>query len=220
MTKLYYANNLNFELNKGVKALGLELDANQCEKLLNYVTLMVKWNHVYNLTAFHDPFKIVTYHLLDSLATVWAFVKAKRVLDVGTGGGFPGIVLAIWAAKANPMMHISLIDTVHKKTAFLTQVKAQLQLNNILIYTTHVEQLYVNKLYDVITSRAFGKLKDLIILSSHLLQSDGYYIVFKGSNLKTEIMNLPDGWCVTNIQILKVPSLNTKRSLVFLKKLI
>lgn len=218
MLTLLRADNLFLKLNKSVEQLGLELNSNQYEKLLSYVTLMMKWNRTYNLTAFHDLGRIITHHLLDSLATVWAFVKTKYVLDVGTGCGLPGIVLAIWATRSNPMMQIGMVDKVHKKTAFLTQVKTQLKLSNTIIYTKRVEQLYVNKLYNVITSRAFGSLKDLIMLSNHLLQPDGYYIVLKGSNLKEEIVNLPRGWCVTDIQMLKVPGLNAKRNLIFLKK--
>ncbi|MFX5668424.1 RsmG family class I SAM-dependent methyltransferase, partial [Acinetobacter baumannii] len=90
--------------------------------------LLAKWNKVYNLTALRDPAQMVTHHLLDSLSAVSAFAGAQRVLDVGAGGGLPGIVLAIWAAEAQPQMQITLVDTVSKKTAFLNQVKAQLHL--------------------------------------------------------------------------------------------
>ena len=98
-----------------------------------YQALLAKWNKVYNLTALRDPAQMVTHHLLDSLSAVSAFTGAQRVLDVGAGGGLPGIVLAIWAAQAQPQMKITLVDTVQKKTAFLNQVKAQLQLGNVTV---------------------------------------------------------------------------------------
>ena len=111
---------------QGARDLSLNLSEAQITKLIDYLALMAKWNSVYNLTAVRDPVQMVTQHLLDSLAAVSAFTGAKNVLDVGAGGGLPGIVLAIWAAEAQPDMRISMIDTVHKKTAFLTQVKAEL----------------------------------------------------------------------------------------------
>ena len=122
----------------GAEALGLTLSAGQHQKLLAYLALMAKWNRTYNLTAVRDPAQMMTHHLLDSLAAVSAFAQADNVLDVGAGGGLPGIVLAIWAAEARPGMKVSMIDTVHKKTAFLTQAKAELQLGNVLVYTARV----------------------------------------------------------------------------------
>ena len=107
-------------LNDGIEELDLPLWAAQREQLMDYLALMAKWNGVYNLTSLRDPMQMVTHHLLDSLAAVAAFEGVKNVLDVGAGGGLPGLVLAI----ARPDMQVSLIDTVHKKTAFLTQVKA------------------------------------------------------------------------------------------------
>ncbi|MDB5793947.1 MAG: rsmG, partial [Noviherbaspirillum sp.] len=143
---------------EGTRALQLELTDGQIAQLMAYLALLAKWNTVYNLTAVRDPNQMVTQHLLDSLATAPAFNGAENVLDVGAGGGLPGVVLAI----VRPDMRVSMIDTVHKKTAFLTQVKAELGLSNVTVHTGRVEQLEVPLPYDVITSRAFADLRDFV----------------------------------------------------------
>jgi len=202
----------------GAEALGLTLSAQQQQKLLAYLTLMTKWNRTYNLTALRDPNQMMTHHLLDSLAAVSAFAGAANVLDVGAGGGLPGIVLAIWAAEAYPDMRVSMIDTVHKKTAFLTQAKAELQLSNVSVYTARVEQLQVEVLFDVITSRAFAELNDFINWSQHLLLPGGRYIAMKGILPEDEIARLPDGWHVLRSEALRVPGLDAERHLIFIER--
>jgi len=205
-------------LSAGAEALGLTLSADQHKKLLAYLALMAKWNRTYNLTALRDPAQMMTHHLLDSLAAVSAFADADNVLDVGAGGGLPGIVLAIWAAEARPGMKVSMIDTVHKKTAFLTQAKAELQLSNVSVYTARVEQLQVDQPFDVITSRAFAELNDFINWSNHLLQPGGRYIAMKGVMPQDEIARLPDGWKVEKTQALQVPGLDAERHLIFIER--
>lgn len=205
-------------LSAGAAALGLTLSAGQHKKLLAYLALMAKWNRTYNLTALRDPAQMMTHHLLDSLAAVTAFAQADNVLDVGAGGGLPGIVLAIWAAEARPAMKVSMIDTVHKKTAFLTQAKAELQLSNVAVYTARVEQLQVEQQFDVITSRAFAELNDFINWSNHLLQPGGRYIAMKGVMPQEEIARLPDGWKVEKTQALHVPGLDAERHLIFIER--
>jgi 16S rRNA (guanine527-N7)-methyltransferase len=210
-------------LRAGIEGLGLALSEAQHGKLLAYLALLSKWNKVYNLTAVRDPAQMVTHHLLDSLAAVTAFAGARNVLDVGAGGGLPGMVLAIWAAEAQPDMHISMIDTVHKKTAFLTQVKAELQLSNVTVYTARVEQLQLQQLpkkqaFDVITSRAFAELNDFIVWSQHLLAQGGHYIAMKGLMPDQEISRLPDGWKVRQIRPLAVPQLQAERHLIFIER--
>lgn len=205
-------------LSAGAEALGLTLSAGQHQKLLAYLALMAKWNRTYNLTALRDPAQMMTHHLLDSLAAVSAFADADNVLDVGAGGGLPGIVLAIWAAEARPGMKVSMIDTVHKKTAFLTQAKAELQLSNVSVYTARVEQLQVDQPFDVITSRAFAELNDFINWSNHLLQPGGRYIAMKGVMPQEEIARLPDGWKVEKTQALQVPGLDAERHLIFIER--
>ncbi len=205
-------------LQKGVHSLNVAVSDAQLEKLLDYLALMIKWNGVYNLTAVRDPELMVTQHLLDSLAAAPAFVNAKNVLDVGSGGGLPGIVLAIWAIDANPGMHVSMIDTVHKKTAFLTQVKAELQLQNVTVHTARVEQLQVAQKFDVITSRAFAELADFVNWSAHLLAQGGQFIAMKGIMPTGEIERLPMGWHVQRTEKLMVPELSAERHLVFIQR--
>lgn len=205
-------------LRNGAEALGLTLSDKQQQKLLAYLALMAKWNRTYNLTAVRDADQMMTLHLLDSLAAMTAFDGARNVLDVGAGGGLPGIVLAIWAAEAQPEMRVSMIDTVAKKTAFLTQAKAELQLSNVSVHTARVEQLHVEQLFDVITSRAFAELNDFINWSNHLLLTGGRYIALKGVMPQEEIARLPDGWKVQKTQALKVPGLDAERHLIFIER--
>lgn len=198
----------------GIKELSLELDARQHEQLLDYLALLFKWNSVYNLTSVRDPLQMVTHHLLDSLAAVPAFAAAANVLDVGAGGGLPGIVLAI----ARPAMKVALIDTVHKKTAFLKQVKAELELANVTVYTAKVQELQVEQPFDVITSRAFADLSDFVNWSGHLLAEGGQFIALKGVAPPDEQERLPAQWKVSRLQPLQVPGLNAERHLVFITK--
>lgn len=202
----------------GAKGLSLNLSEAQITKLIDYLALMSKWNSVYNLTAVRDPVQMVTQHLLDSLAAVSAFDGARNVLDVGAGGGLPGIVLAIWAAEAQPEMRVSMIDTVHKKTAFLTQVKAELGLSNVSVYTARVEQFEVPQKFDVITSRAFAELSDFVNWSGHLLADGGEFIALKGVSPDAEVAHLPTGWKVREVRALQVPTLQAERHLIFIAK--
>ncbi|MBA5685893.1 16S rRNA (guanine(527)-N(7))-methyltransferase RsmG [Rugamonas apoptosis] len=212
--KVFDRNALSQVLNDGIKGLHLELNAQQVEQLLDYLALLNKWNSVYNLTSVRDPMQMVTLHLLDSLAAVPAFAGARNVLDVGAGGGLPGIVLAI----ARPDMKVSMIDTVHKKTAFLNQVKAELGLANVTVYTMRVEQLQVKQPFDVITSRAFADLSDFINWSGHLLEEGGQFIALKGVAPAEERERLPEPWKVSKLQPLEVPGLGAERHLVFICK--
>jgi 16S rRNA (guanine527-N7)-methyltransferase len=201
-------------LEEGARDLQLDLGEQQIARLIDYLGLLAKWNSVYNLTAVRDPLQMVTQHLLDSLAVVPAFADAREVLDVGAGGGLPGIVLAI----VRPDMNVSLIDTVHKKTAFLTQVKAELGLANVTVHTARVEQLQVPHRFDVITSRAFADLADFVDWSSHLLAPGGCFIAMKGVMPKDEIARLPEGWTVSEVRPLHVPGLNAERHLIFIRE--
>jgi 16S rRNA (guanine527-N7)-methyltransferase len=199
-------------LKSGVEALNLGLSVEQQEKLLDYLALLNKWNKVYNLTAVRDPMEMMTLHVLDSLAAVPAFEGARNVLDVGAGGGLPGVVLAI----ARPDMKVSMIDIVHKKTAFLNQVKAELELGNVTVYTKKVQDLQVKTPYDVITSRAFADLSDFVNWSGHLLAEGGRFIALKGTAPAEERERLPDPWKVNELQPLQVPGLDAQRHLVFI----
>jgi 16S rRNA (guanine527-N7)-methyltransferase len=205
-------------LKVGAQNLGIALSAVQLEKLISYLQLLDKWNGVYNLTAVRDPLQMATQHVVDSLSAVHAFVGAKNVLDVGAGGGLPGMVLAIWAQEANPEMRVAMIDTVHKKTAFLTQVKAELDLRNVTIHTARVEKLQTPEKFDVITSRAFAELADFVNWSGHLLAANGHFIAMKGISPEDELDQLPAGWQVQQIEKLDVPGMNAERHLIYIER--
>lgn len=209
---------LSAQLEKGISALSLTLSQAQVAKLLDYLALLAKWNAVYNLTAVRDPAQMVVQHLLDSLAAMPAFMGANRVLDVGSGGGLPGMVLAIWAQEAAPAMRVDMIDTVHKKTAFLTQVKAELGLAKVTVHTGRVEALQVTPPYDVITSRAFADLSDFVEWAGHLLAPGGRFIAMKGVAASEETDRLPAAWRVEKKQPLHVPGLDAERHLVFIAR--
>ena len=201
-------------LDQGIKDMALDVTPEQQTRLMAYLQLMNKWNAVYNLTSLRDPRQMVTHHLLDSLAAVPAFANARNVLDVGAGGGLPGIVLAI----TRPDMNVSMIDTVHKKTAFLTQVKAELSLTNVTVHTMKVQDLVVSDKFDVITSRAFADLSDFVNWSGHLLAEGGKFIALKGVAPSEERERLPQDWRVVDLQPLWVPRLEAERHLVFIER--
>jgi 16S rRNA (guanine527-N7)-methyltransferase len=205
-------------LRAGTKELALELGEAQMQRLIDYVALLQKWNAVYNLTAIRDPQQMVSHHILDCLTAVHAFKNARRILDVGAGGGLPGMVLAIWGQAAQPDMQVAMIDTVHKKTAFLTQAKAELGLSNVVVHTMRVEELQDAQGFDVITSRAFADLSDFVQWSSHLLAPGGRYIAMKGVAPAEEVNRLPTGWRVTETRPLQVPGLDAQRHLVFIER--
>ena len=205
-------------LNEGAAKLTISLSTRQIDKLLDYLALLVKWNSVYNLTSVRDPQQMVIQHLLDAMSALFAFKGAKKVLDVGTGGGLPGIVIAIWAMEAEPEMQVHLIDTVKKKTAFLTQVKAELGLEQVTVHSGHVEKLVSENTFDVITSRAFAELIDFVKLSGHLLEQDGSMIALKGKMPEEEIKRLPLAWRVEKVESLSVPGMQADRHLVWIKK--
>lgn len=206
------------QLRQGGQELQLQLSEAQIGKLLDYLALLAKWNAVYNLTAVRDPQQMLTQHVLDCLAALPAFEGAQNVLDVGAGGGLPGMVLAIWAAERQPAMRVSMIDTVHKKTAFLTQAKSELGLANVAVHTARVEALQVPQKFDVITSRAFAELNDFVNWSQHLLAENGCYIAMKGIAPAEEISRVPAGWHVREVRPLQVPGLQAQRHLVFIER--
>lgn len=200
---------------EGLKSLPLSLSNEQVDKMIAYLALLSKWNSVYNLTSVRDPKEMVRQHLLDSLSAAHAFKDAKNVLDVGSGGGLPGMILAI----TYPQLRISMIDTVSKKTAFLTQAKAELGLSNVTVHTGRVEALVVEQKFDVITSRAFSELCNFVNWSGHLLADGGQFLAMKGIAPNQEIERLPAGWEMTRIEPLSVPGLDVERHLIYIKKI-
>lgn len=196
----------------GIAKIGLSLTAKQHEQLLAYLELMSKWNKVYNLTAVRDKTEMVRQHLLDSLAVI-PLIRGQRVLDVGSGGGLPGVVLAI----VKPEVQVVTVDKVQKKIAFQTQVAAELGLTNLKPMSTRVEDLHEAP-FDTITSRAFSSLLDFVTLTEPLLAQNGEWAAMKGVFPHEEIEQLPATVKVTEVIEVHVPDLQAERHLVRLQK--
>lgn len=203
---------LRAKLEEGLSALGLILPEGSETKLLAYLALLDKWNRVYNLTAVREPERMVSHHLLDSLA-VLPFFECGSVLDVGSGGGLPGIPLAI----VRPELPVTLIDSVAKKTAFLLQAKAELGLNNLNVISGRVEDFRPDAGFDVVVSRAFSDLREFVTLTRHLLRPGGRWFAMKGLIPYEEIALLPDWAKVSANHALVVPGLEASRHLIVLE---
>lgn len=203
---------LEEKLARGLEEMGLHLDPATQSSLLSYVALMQKWNKVYNLTAVRDPIKMVTQHLLDSLA-VLPHVAGHRVIDVGTGPGLPGIPLAL----ANPALEVTLLDSNHKKTSFLRQACLELGLNNATVVCERVEAWRPEEKYDVVISRAFSDLAEFASLALHLCSDTGLMLAMKGVYPHEELTRLPATVMLQGVEPLKVPGLDAERHLVLLR---
>ena len=203
-------------LQSGAAQLGLNLSDAQFDQLLGYLALIQKWNKVYNLTAVRDPQEMLTHHLLDSLTAVAPLVRhtqgqSAKVLDVGSGGGLPGIVLAI----CRPELDVSCVDTVGKKAAFIQQVAASLKLPNLHGVHARVETLVGP--FDVICCRAFAALPDFVNWSRRALAEQGVWMAMKGKHPQAEIDGLPAGVQVFHVEPLTVPGLDVERCMVWLR---
>jgi 16S rRNA (guanine527-N7)-methyltransferase len=203
------------ELAAGLTELKIDLSMSQAANLLAYVALIVKWNKTYSLTAIREPERMVSHHILDSLAPLPQFKGENiRILDVGSGFGTPGIPLAI----ARPDWQLFLLDSNHKKTTFLRQVIAELKLTNVTVLTERVELYKPEAPFQIITSRAFAELGEFIKLTSHLLAEDGEWAALKGVYPFEEIAHLPATVKVTHVDHLKVPGIDAERHLVHVVK--
>lgn len=200
-------------LAQGLIELNIVLTLEQQERTLQYVALLNKWNKIYNLTAVREPTRMIGLHILDSLA-VLPHLTARRVLDVGTGGGLPGIALAI--ARAD--MHVTMLDSLQKKTTFVRQAIGELLLTNAAVICERVEQFKPVEKFDVVISRAFAELSDFVNGAAHLLAEDGRMFAMKGVNPVNEIARLPGGFEVEKVIELNVPQVEGKRHLVLIKK--
>ncbi len=203
-------------LKSGATGLGLHLVDAQFEQLLGYLALIQKWNKVYNLTAVRDPQEMLTHHLLDSLTAVAPLVRhtggrPAKVLDVGSGGGLPGVVLAI----CRPELDVSCVDTVGKKAAFIQQVAASLKLPNLHGVHARVETL--SGPFDVICCRAFASLPDFVTWSRAALAEHGVSMAMNGKRPQAEIDALPAGVDVFHVEPLRVPGLDVERCMVWLR---
>ncbi len=207
---------LRQRLDDGVDALGLVLSEEQTRQLLAYLDLLGKWNKVYNLTAVRDPTEMLTHHLLDSL-TIMAPLRrhvqgqAAKLLDVGAGGGLPGIVIAICC----PEIAVICVDAVAKKVAFIQQVAASLGLPNLRGLHARVESVAGH--FDVVTSRAFASLGDFTAWSAQALAADGVWLAMKGRHPDEEIAALPPSIEVFHVEHLEVPGLDAERCLIWMR---
>ena len=210
---------LKLALAEGISALGLSMSEGVQERLLDYMALIQKWNKVYNLTALRDPREILTHHLLDSLSAIGplmrqasSFDEAFSFLDVGSGGGLPGVVIAICC----PKVKVTCVDTVSKKAAFVQQVAASLKLVNLKGLHARVETL--TGPFDVIGSRAFASLPDFINWSSGALAPKGIWMAMKGKLPVEEMAALPPTAQVFHVEQLQVPGLDAERCMIWMKK--
>ena len=212
---------LDSGLRQGLSALGLVLSDTQVQQLLAYLDLIHKWTKVYNLTAVRDPAEMLTHHLLDSLAAIPPLDKQLRVLglasapvrllDVGSGAGLPGIVIAI----CRPDIVVHCVDTVAKKAAFIQQVAVTLKLPNLRGLHARVESL--TEPYDVVSSRAFASLVDFTNWSGGALAGQGVWMAMKGKHPADEIAVLPASVEVFHVEQLKVPGLDAERCIVWMR---
>jgi 16S rRNA (guanine527-N7)-methyltransferase len=222
-----------FKLETAAQALGLTLTPQQIDALLAYLALIQKWNKVYNLTAIRDPAEMLTHHLLDSLAIIvplrirlagLAYAQDGvndaasesylcRLLDVGAGAGLPGVVIAICC----PDIHVTCVDAVAKKMAFVQQVATELKLPNLKALHARVETL--TQKYDIITSRAFATLADFVMGSQAALEpKTGIWLAMKAKDTAAEIANLPANVDVFHVEQLSVPGLDAERCIVWMRQ--
>ena len=204
-------------LQASLHALMLDASEEQQDALLAYLSLLQRWNATYNLTAVRDPAQMLVQHIADCLAVIDPFRRecgsgALRLLDVGSGGGLPGVVLAI----LNPAVEVTCVDTVGKKAAFVRQVSAELKLRNLRAEHARVEQMTTAS-YDVITSRAFASLADFVRLTRELLAINGTWLAMKGKAPTEEIAQLPPDISVFHVEQLTVPGLDAERCIVWLR---
>jgi 16S rRNA (guanine527-N7)-methyltransferase len=201
------------ELSRGAQQLGVELSESQHSQLLAYLALLIKWNKAYNLTAVRDPDEMVSRHLLDSLSVV-PFIAGERWLDVGSGGGMPGIPLAILF----PDMNVTVLDSNGKKTRFLTQVKLELKLDNLEVIHSRVEAFQPALPFTGIVSRAFSSLEDFTRWTRHLGDINTRWLAMKGLHPADELVALPTDFHLDSAQALTVPGCQGQRHLLILRR--
>lgn len=215
-------------LASGLSTLGLHLSEEQQTQLLAYQSLIQKWNKVYNLTALREQEQILTHHLLDSLAALPAIestlasqsllpsqqIDQLDVLDVGSGGGLPGIAWAI----ARPQWQVTCVDAVAKKVTFIRQVAVELGLRQLNAVHSRVEQINHPSGWSIITSRAFASLLDFVTLTSPLLNTSGCWVALKGKMPHEEMAALPPEVEVFHVEQLQVPGLDAERCLIWMRK--
>ena len=207
-------------IQRAAAILGLDLESVRLEQLLAYSDLLIKWNATYNLTAVREPQEILSRHIVDCLSIVtpirrWRSRQAAlgrlQLLDVGTGAGLPGIIVAI----AAPEIDVTCVDSVGKKIAFVTQAIASLALPNATALQIRVEQMY-GRSFDLVTSRAFAPLGSIVESTRHLVAPSGAWLAMKGSLSESEILPIRDAGMVFHVEPVKAPGLNEERCIVWI----
>ncbi len=201
-------------LDDGLQGMGMTLDDSVCNGLIDYLVLLDKWNRVYNLTAITEQRQMVIQHLLDSLS-VLPYVGSEPLLDVGTGAGLPGMVLAI----ARPELHCSLLDSNSKKTRFLTQVRIELGLDNVEVFSQRVQDHQPSPAYAQIITRAYASLQDIISSTQHCLAADGRLLAMKGQLPADEIATIEQSTehkCRVQVEKLTIPLLAAERHMLII----
>ena len=201
---------LESTLKKGINKLGLELNDHQIDQLISYLNLLIKWNKAYNLTAVRDPLEMVNRHLIDSLSIV-PYIKGKRIIDVGSGPGLPGIPMAI----CYPELPVTTLDSNGKKTRFQLQVKTELSLENLTVVNDRVENCEFEP-FDQVISRAFASIEDMIKWTHQLCNKEGVFLAMKGLYPEDELSALPDGFELKTCHRLQVPETDGERHLLVL----
>jgi len=197
-------------LSSGLSQLGLDCSLAVQARLRDYVLLLNKWNRVYNLTAVREPEEMVTRHLLDSLA-VLPYLRGKRILDVGTGAGLPGIPLAIVGEELCPEREFVLLDSNSKKTRFVQQAVAELGLSNVQVVHGRAEDFHPHQKFDVVISRAFASITDMLKNSGQHCAENGVILAMKGTDPVNELQEIPEAYAVEAVYKIKVPGLNEER---------
>jgi 16S rRNA (guanine527-N7)-methyltransferase len=201
------------ELTVGARELGIELNESQHNQLLAYLALLIKWNKAYNLTAVRNPDEMVSRHLLDSLS-IMSFIDGERWLDVGSGGGMPGIPMAILF----PGKKITVLDSNGKKTRFLTQVKLELKLDNLEVIHSRAEAFTPQRPFEGIISRAFSSLEDFTQWTRHMGDAGTRWLAMKGLHPADELVALPADFRLDSAQALAVPGCQGQRHLLILRR--
>lgn len=201
-------------IRNGLTALGMQPDNHPVDAYIRYLELLQKWNSAYNLTAIHDPEKMVTHHILDSLS-VLPYLKGDHCLDVGTGAGLPGLILAL----ADPNKKWVLLDSNQKKIRFVNQAIIELKLENVETECVRVEQYKPEQVFSTIICRAFASLGTIYTRTRHLLASGGSLLAMKGHDIYDELTGLDESTVSVQVHTLNVPGIQEQRSLVEIKAL-
>lgn len=197
----------------GMQAIGQDANVRVVDGLMHYLAMMVKWNKVYNLTSITDPQRMVTHHLLDSLV-VLPYLVGDRIIDIGTGGGLPGIPLALSA----PDKQFVLLDSNSKKTRFVTQTKIELGLHHLEVVHSRAEEYHPQQPFTTVISRAYSTISDMLDQTASLCAPEGRFLAMKGTYPSDELQALSPGFEVENAVNLTVPELGAERHLIVIRR--